>query len=105
MLVFYMFFVMLQLFFFVLILLFEFFIVYFKEILNFVYFDGEKVFKMYWVYNDGINIVNFVLEVSMFGWVGFGFVNKINRMKNYDVIVGKIENGRGWFIVSFFLCI
>lgn len=89
-----------QLFFSALILLFEFSIVHPKETLNSVYLDGEKAFKMYWVYNDGTNTVNFVLEVSTLGWVGFGFANKINRMKNYDVIVGKIENGRGWLTVS-----
>lgn len=99
-LVFYTFLAMSQLFFFALILLFEFSIVHPKETLNSVYLDGEKAFKMYWVYNDGTNTVNFVLEVSTLGWVGFGFANKINRMKNYDVIVGKIENGRGWLTVS-----
>lgn len=90
-----------QFFFSALILLFEFSIVHPKENLNSVYLDGEKAFKMYWVYNDGTNTVNFVLEVSTLGWVGFGFANKINRMKNYDVIVGKIENGRGWLTDRF----
>ncbi|XP_022804105.1 DBH-like monooxygenase protein 2 homolog [Stylophora pistillata] len=85
-----------RLFFFaVIILLFKFSIVNPKETFSSVYLDGEKAFKLYWAYNDSTDIVNFVLQVNTLGWVGFGFANKINRMKNYDVIVGKVQNRRG----------
>ena len=71
-----------------------------KEGQNCIYVDQEKAFKVCWVYNESSDIINFALEVSTLGWVGFGFAHKIHRMQNYDVIVGKIQNGKESLTVS-----
>lgn len=89
-----------RLFFLVVTLLSKFSTVFQTETFNSVYLDEEKAFKLYWAYDDSTDIVNFVLEVNTLGWVGFGFANKINRMENYDVVVGKIQNGKESLTVS-----
>lgn len=66
------------------------------------YLDQEKAFKVCWGYNESTDIVNFALEVKTLGWVGFGFAHKIHRMQNYDVIVGKIQNGRESLTVNLY---
>ena len=65
-----------------------------KEVPDCVHLDQEKAFKVCWTYNGSSDIINFALEVSTLGWVGFGFAHKIHRMQNYDVIVGKIQSGK-----------
>lgn len=71
-----------------------------KDVQNCVYLDREKAFKVCWAYNESSDIMNFALEVSTLGWVGFGFAHKIHRMQNYDVIVAKIQNGKESLTVS-----
>lgn len=70
-----------------------------KDVQNCVYLDQEKAFKVCWAYNESSDI-NFALEVSTLGWVGFGFAHKIHRMQSYDVIVAKIQNGKESLTVS-----
>ena len=71
-----------------------------KDVQNCVYLDQEKAFKVCWAYNESSDVINFALEVSTLGWVGFGFAHKIHRMQNYDVIVAKIQNGKESLTVS-----
>ena len=73
-----------------------------KEVQNYVHLDQEKAFKVSWTYNESSDIINFALEVSTLGWVGFGFAHKIHRMQNYDVIVGKIQSGKESLTVSIY---
>ena len=61
---------------------------------NCVYLDQEKAFKACWEYDESTDIITFALDVKTLGWVGFGFAHKIHKMQNYDVIVGKIQNGK-----------
>ena len=72
-----------------------------KKVQNCVHLDQEKAFKVCWTYNESSDIINFALEVSTLGWVGFGFAHKIQRMQNYDVIVAKIQSGKESLTVSF----
>ena len=73
-----------------------------REVQDCVHLDQEKAFKVCWTYNESSDIINFALEVSTLGWVGFGFAQKIHRMQNYDVIVGKIQSGKESLTVSFY---
>ena len=73
-----------------------------KEVQDCVHLDQEKAFKVCWTYNESSDIINFALEVSTLGWVGFGFAHKIQRMQNYDVIVAKIQSGKESLTVSFY---
>lgn len=91
---------MFRIFFFILIALCTCLTVLQSEVQNCVYLDQEKAFKVCWVYNETSDIINFALEVTTLGWVGFGFAHKIHRMQNYDVIVGKIQDGKESLTVS-----
>ena len=71
---------------------------------NSVYLDEENVFKLYWSYNASSDVVLFCVEVQTLGWVGFGFAHTIYKMESYDVVVGKIQDGRGSLTVSFLSC-
>jgi hypothetical protein len=33
----------------------------------------------------------FAVQAKALGWVGFGFANKIDNMKDYDVAVGYVR--------------
>lgn len=91
---------MFRIFFFILIALCTCLTVLRSEVQNCIYLDQEKAFKVCWVYNETSDIINFALEVTTLGWVGFGFAHKIHRMQNYDVIVGKIQDGKESLTVS-----
>lgn len=69
------------------------------------YLDHVKAFKVCWAYNQSTDIVNFALDVKTLGWVGFGFAHKIHKMQNYDVIVGKIQNGKESLTVNLYKCL
>ena len=91
---------MFQIFFFALIALYTCLAAVQKEVQNCVHLDQERAFKVCWTYNESSDIINFALEVSTLGWVGFGFAHKIQRMQDYDVIVAKIQSGKESLTVS-----
>lgn len=93
---------MLRSFFFALIALYTCLAALQKDAQDCVHLDQEKAFKVCWTYNGSSDIINFALEVSTLGWIGFGFAQKIHRMQNYDVIVGKIQSGKESLTVSFY---
>lgn len=91
---------MFRIFFFVVVALYTCLAALQNEYQNCVHLDQEKAFKVCWTYNESSDIINFALEVSTLGWIGFGFAHKIHRMQNYDVIVGKIQSGKESLTVS-----
>ncbi|XP_031554382.1 MOXD1 homolog 2-like [Actinia tenebrosa] len=50
----------------------------------------DDAYMMYWTYNSSEAAVYFAVKAKAMGWVGFGFANKIDNMKNYDVTVGYV---------------
>lgn len=65
------------------------------------FLDKEnKSVKFSWKYDNRQDVLFIGLEVKATGWVGIGFAHKIHKMVDYDVVVGKVEYGKGTLTVS-----
>lgn len=56
--------------------------------------EPDATFTIYWNYNNATNnqsTISFAVHVKTLGWVGFGFANKIDEMRGYDVVMGYID--------------
>lgn len=56
-----------------------------------------ETYMMYWTYNSSEAAVYFAVKAKATGWVAFGFANKIDNMKGYDVAIGYVTTGRNSF--------
>jgi hypothetical protein len=73
-----------------------------KKYNNSTILDDKDSVKLSWTYEGGQDVLFMALEVKATGWVGFGFARRIFEMQGYDVIIGKVENGKGTLTVSLF---
>lgn len=53
-------------------------------------------YRLYWKYNQSMDMFYFKIVVKTTGWVAFGFANDVGGMKGYDVMVGGVNGGKGY---------
>jgi hypothetical protein len=53
--------------------------------------EAEPSYMLYWTYNSNDSTISIAVQAKALGWVGFGFANKIDEMKGYDVVMGYID--------------
>lgn len=53
-------------------------------------------YRLYWKYNQSMDMFYFKIVVKTTGWVAFGFANKVGGMNGYDVMVGGVNGGKGY---------
>lgn len=66
-----------------------------QEYQNSTFLDKKNVLKLYWSHNRTSDVLKFAVHAQITGWVGVGFAKCIHKMKDYDVVVGKVQNGVG----------
>lgn len=77
------------------------FFVFVDLLLEFVYYvvlDLEEKMKFYWIVDWDVEVVFFVVEVGMIGWVGFGFFD-FGQMIGSDIVIGWVKDNKGYFKV------
>ena len=57
----------------------------------------DDTYMLYWTFNKSEAAMYFALKAQTMGWVGFGFANKIDNMKGYDVAVGYVTPSKKSF--------
>ena len=70
---------------------------------NFLSFNNGN-YNASWTYNSGTDMLHFMVEVRATGWIGLGVATRApNNMVGYDVAVGGVTGGSGYFRVRIFL--
>lgn len=74
-------------------------------IFNKIVFGYEGNYNVLYSFNVFFDMLEFLVEVRVIGWVGFGVVEIVlNNMIDYDVVIGGVlRNGIGYLKVSWLL--
>ena len=68
-----------------------------------VFDDQGQSYELYWNYSIAAGTINFAVNVSTTGWVGFG-VSPNGQMPGSDVVIGWIAaDGKKYFHVKIYL--
>ena len=60
--------------------------------------QGNQYYGLHWNFNKQTENIYFAVNVSTTGWVGLG-LSPNGQMPGSDVVIGWVDNGRGYFAV------
>lgn len=75
-------------------------VVFFFEYVYYVVLDLKELMKLYWMVDWDKEIVFFVVEVVIIGWVGFGILFGNGKMVGSDMVIGWVKDFKGYLMVG-----
>jgi len=59
--------------------------------------DEDQNVKLYWNVSTESKEINFTVEAKTTGWIGFGISSGQGKMKEADIVIGWVKDGKAYF--------